>query len=83
MLDILGFFGTLDYTLGETTEADRDFQRLIRKYFIHFAKEGKNHCQGCCPLAAIGQHNAQNLVRCTSCVVSQHSQLQWFTEIET
>ncbi|XP_073460435.1 para-nitrobenzyl esterase-like [Aquarana catesbeiana] len=40
MLDILGFFGTLDYALGETTEADRDFQRLIRKYFIHFAKEG-------------------------------------------
>nr|DBA17477.1 TPA: hypothetical protein GDO54_002914 [Pyxicephalus adspersus] len=41
MLDTLGFFETLDYSLGETTEADRDFQRLIQKYFIYFAKEGK------------------------------------------
>ncbi|XP_018417662.1 PREDICTED: uncharacterized protein LOC108791619 isoform X2 [Nanorana parkeri] len=41
MLDTLGFFGTLDYSLGETTEADRDFQRLIRKHFIYFAKEGR------------------------------------------
>ncbi|CAI9607036.1 unnamed protein product [Staurois parvus] len=41
MLDTLGFFGTLDYSLGETTKADHDFQKLIRKYFIHFAKEGR------------------------------------------
>ncbi|XP_053305104.1 para-nitrobenzyl esterase-like [Spea bombifrons] len=40
MLDTLGFFGTLDYVLGETTEDDHVFQRLIRKYFLHFAKEG-------------------------------------------
>ncbi|CAI9607037.1 unnamed protein product [Staurois parvus] len=42
MLDTLGFFGTLDYSLGKTTKADHEFQKLIRKYFIHFAKEGPN-----------------------------------------
>ncbi|KAM5138306.1 para-nitrobenzyl esterase-like isoform 1-T1 [Mantella aurantiaca] len=41
MLDTLGFFGTLDYSLGEITDEDRDFQKLIRKYFVHFAKEGR------------------------------------------
>ncbi|KAG8431812.1 hypothetical protein GDO86_019822 [Hymenochirus boettgeri] len=41
MLDAIGFFGSLDYALGTTTEADRDFQRLMRQYFLHFAKEGK------------------------------------------
>ncbi|XP_063294534.1 para-nitrobenzyl esterase-like [Pelobates fuscus] len=40
MLDTLGLFGTLDHALGETTVEDRAFQRLIRKYFLHFAKEG-------------------------------------------
>ncbi|XP_069596017.1 para-nitrobenzyl esterase-like isoform X1 [Ranitomeya imitator] len=40
MVDTLGFFGTLDTILGAISEDDRTFQRLIRKYFIHFAKEG-------------------------------------------
>ncbi|XP_073397732.1 para-nitrobenzyl esterase-like isoform X2 [Dendrobates tinctorius] len=40
MLDIMGFFGNLATTLGAISEDDRAFQRLIRKYFIHFAKEG-------------------------------------------
>ncbi|XP_066439466.1 para-nitrobenzyl esterase-like isoform X2 [Eleutherodactylus coqui] len=39
-LDTLGFFRTLEQALGETSEDDRTFQRLIRKYFIHFTKEG-------------------------------------------
>uniref|UniRef100_A0A6I8QNV2 Carboxylic ester hydrolase n=2 Tax=Xenopus tropicalis TaxID=8364 RepID=A0A6I8QNV2_XENTR len=41
MLDTLGFFGTLDLALGTTTADDRTFQRLMRKYFLHFAAEGK------------------------------------------
>ncbi|XP_063800722.1 para-nitrobenzyl esterase-like isoform X2 [Pseudophryne corroboree] len=40
MLDILAFFETLKYSLEETTEEDSAFQALVRKYFIHFAKEG-------------------------------------------
>ncbi|XP_075693997.1 para-nitrobenzyl esterase-like isoform X2 [Rhinoderma darwinii] len=40
MLDTLGFFGTLDQALGETSDEDRAFQRLVRKYYIDFAKEG-------------------------------------------
>lgn len=40
ILDILGFFGTLDQALGGTSEDDRTFQRLMRKYFVYFAKEG-------------------------------------------
>ncbi|XP_069821972.1 para-nitrobenzyl esterase-like isoform X2 [Dendropsophus ebraccatus] len=40
MLDVLAFFGTMDQVLGETSDEDREFQRLIRKYYIHFAKEG-------------------------------------------
>ncbi|XP_040265116.1 para-nitrobenzyl esterase-like [Bufo bufo] len=40
ILDILGFFGTMDYAMGETSEEDHAFQRLVRKYYIHFAKEG-------------------------------------------
>ncbi|KAM3919305.1 para-nitrobenzyl esterase-like [Leptodactylus fuscus] len=40
ILDTLGFFGTMDHFLGETSEDDRTFQSLMRKYFIHFAKEG-------------------------------------------
>ncbi|XP_075044269.1 para-nitrobenzyl esterase-like isoform X2 [Mixophyes fleayi] len=40
MLDTLGFFGTLQYSLEETTEEDHTFQRLLRKYFLHFAREG-------------------------------------------
>ncbi|XP_071974878.1 para-nitrobenzyl esterase-like isoform X2 [Engystomops pustulosus] len=40
LVDIIGFFGTMEHSLGEISEDDRTFQRLIRKYFIHFAKEG-------------------------------------------
>ncbi|XP_066439464.1 para-nitrobenzyl esterase-like [Eleutherodactylus coqui] len=40
ILDTVGFFGTLDFALGETSEDDRTFQRLMRKYLLHFAKEG-------------------------------------------
>ncbi|KAM4018720.1 para-nitrobenzyl esterase-like isoform 2-T2 [Anomaloglossus baeobatrachus] len=40
LLDILGFFGTLEEFLGAMSDDDRAFQRLMRKYFIHFAKEG-------------------------------------------
>ncbi|XP_056384389.1 para-nitrobenzyl esterase-like isoform X2 [Hyla sarda] len=40
MLDTLGFFGTLDEALDGVSEEDREFQRMIRKYFIYFAKEG-------------------------------------------
>ncbi|XP_069479286.1 para-nitrobenzyl esterase-like isoform X2 [Ambystoma mexicanum] len=40
MLDSFAFFGRLDLIFGETTVADRDFQRLMRKYFGHFTKNG-------------------------------------------
>ncbi|XP_073515006.1 para-nitrobenzyl esterase-like isoform X4 [Phyllobates terribilis] len=40
MLDTLGFFGTMEQFLGAMSEDDHAFQRLMRKYFIHFAKEG-------------------------------------------
>lgn len=40
ILDIMGFFGTLDQALGGTSEDDRTFQRLMRKYFVYFAREG-------------------------------------------
>ncbi|XP_043938472.1 liver carboxylesterase 1-like [Protopterus annectens] len=39
-LDIFGFFGALDFILGETTVDDRNFSRLFQKYFAHFAKNG-------------------------------------------
>ncbi|XP_053576293.1 para-nitrobenzyl esterase isoform X2 [Bombina bombina] len=40
VLDTLAIFGTMDYALGETSEADHKFQELVRKYILHFAKEG-------------------------------------------
>nr|XP_033784027.1 para-nitrobenzyl esterase-like [Geotrypetes seraphini]XP_033784028.1 para-nitrobenzyl esterase-like [Geotrypetes seraphini] len=41
MLDSFGFFGSMDVALGVTTEADRDFERLIQKHLVHFAKHGE------------------------------------------
>ncbi|XP_043938618.1 para-nitrobenzyl esterase-like [Protopterus annectens] len=41
LLDTYGFFGALDYVLGSTTASDRNFSRLLQKYFSIFAKTGK------------------------------------------
>ncbi|KAM4617615.1 para-nitrobenzyl esterase-like isoform 2-T2 [Discoglossus pictus] len=40
MLDTFAIFGTMDYIFGETSEADYEFQKVVRKYILHFAKEG-------------------------------------------
>jgi len=41
LLDILGFFRGLEMVLGTLSPADMNFQEMITKYFVHFAKEGK------------------------------------------
>ncbi|XP_029438661.1 uncharacterized protein LOC115079332 [Rhinatrema bivittatum] len=41
MLDIFGFFGSLDFVLGATTKADRDFERLMQKHLVYFANHGE------------------------------------------
>ncbi|XP_030056739.1 uncharacterized protein LOC115468841 isoform X2 [Microcaecilia unicolor] len=41
LLDTFGFFGSLDLVLGVTTKSDRDFERLIQKHLVHFAKHGE------------------------------------------
>ncbi|KAG9334527.1 hypothetical protein JZ751_007526 [Albula glossodonta] len=41
LLDSLAFFRGLTETLGEMRPADRSFQDIITKYFIHFAKTGE------------------------------------------
>ncbi|KAG1938836.1 acetylcholinesterase [Pimephales promelas] len=41
LLDILGFFRGLEMVLGTLSPADMNFQEMITKYFVHFAKEGR------------------------------------------
>nr|XP_005987005.1 PREDICTED: para-nitrobenzyl esterase-like isoform X1 [Latimeria chalumnae]XP_014343873.1 PREDICTED: para-nitrobenzyl esterase-like isoform X1 [Latimeria chalumnae] len=43
ILDSCGFFKTLEYILGGTSVKDRNFSRLLQKYFLHFAINGKLH----------------------------------------
>lgn len=41
LLDSLAFFRGLEMVLGTLSPADMNFQEMITKYFVHFAKEGK------------------------------------------
>ncbi|XP_043120657.1 para-nitrobenzyl esterase [Puntigrus tetrazona] len=41
LLDSLAFFGGLEMVLGTLSPADINFQEMITKYFVHFAKEGR------------------------------------------
>lgn len=41
LLDSLAFFRGLEMVLGTLSPADMNFQEMISKYFVHFAKEGK------------------------------------------
>lgn len=41
LLDSLAFFRGLEMALGTLSPADIDFQEMITKYFVHFAKEGR------------------------------------------
>lgn len=41
LLDSLAFFEGLEMVLGTLSPADMNFQEMITKYFVHFAKEGK------------------------------------------
>ncbi|KAI7802661.1 para-nitrobenzyl esterase [Triplophysa rosa] len=41
LLDSLAFFGSLEMVMGTLSPADINFQEVVTKYFLHFAKEGK------------------------------------------
>uniref|UniRef100_H3BI88 Si:ch211-71n6.4 n=2 Tax=Latimeria chalumnae TaxID=7897 RepID=H3BI88_LATCH len=41
MIDSFGFFNTLDNILGEMSDADQAFSKILRKYFVYFAVHGK------------------------------------------
>lgn len=41
LLDSLAFFKGLEMVLGTLSPSDMNFQEMITKYFVHFAKEGK------------------------------------------
>ncbi|XP_078540567.1 para-nitrobenzyl esterase-like isoform X2 [Lissotriton helveticus] len=40
ILDVFALYGSLNLAQTVTTVADRDFERLVRKYLVHFAKNG-------------------------------------------